>query len=214
MTATITQNETKPHDLIIAELAQRYGREGYTVTISPHKEELPEFLHPFHPDIVAIRPDRSVVVEVRSKGKVRRSDYWREMQAATEAHDWHLELIVNSPAEEVESLSFGEIEVLSAQAQVLSANGASNAALLVLWSAIEAAGRLAMEKYNYPLPAAVSPRGWMITLYSNGLLDKEIYDVLLVLSEKRNRIAHGYHASVTTDDINQLVNAIKDLLTE
>src|SRR5215211_5290741 len=81
------------------DIAEQYKQRGYKVTVSPRATQLPRFLSKFRPDMVAEGVDESVVIEVKSSGKVRGSDYWKELSKVVQQHPgWRLELVFNTPS--------------------------------------------------------------------------------------------------------------------
>lgn len=211
----ITNKGVQPERRRVQELADRYQAEGYDVLAEPSKEELPEFLRPFHPDLIALRPDRSVAVEVRAQDKIRRADYWREFASAVKSHpEWHLEVLIHAPQEDTgDSISQGEIENLLRRSAALTQQGEFNASLLLAWSAAEAAMRLVAEKYNVT-SLNFGPEALTSRLFSEGLLDRQDYDFLVACLRQRNAVAHGFRQTVTADDLVHLQNVIQNLLTE
>ena len=198
----------------VQEVASRYEADGYDVIIEPSPNELPGFLRPFHPDIIAVRPGRSVAVEVRSLNKIRRADYWREFAEAIEhAPQWHLELISGSEEPEAEALSQTEIRSLLHESEQIEQSGVLNASLLIAWSAAEAAMRVVLERYNIAA-SDVRPAALISRSFTDGLLGREDYDFLLYCMQKRNAIAHGFRQDVTVEDSIKLRKIIQALLDE
>jgi uncharacterized protein YutE (UPF0331/DUF86 family) len=66
------------------------------------------------------------------------------------------------------------------------------AALLVAWSAAEAAMRLASKNHEIELPD-FRPSTVISRLYSDGLLERDEYDFLLDCMRVRNAVAHGFY---------------------
>lgn len=50
----------------LLELGREYRKLGYQVVLEPQREQLPAFLAPFQPDMLAWNDAESVVVEVNS----------------------------------------------------------------------------------------------------------------------------------------------------
>lgn len=179
------------------------------------KDELPDFLRRFHPDLIAVGPDRSVVVEVKAPGKVRRSDYWREIAEAVRSHQgWHLEIVPNGSAEpQEESISEEEIRGQLARSAALAEAGDLGASLLIAWSSAEAALRLIAERFDVSV-SNLSPQSLINRLFSDGLMDREDYDVLVALMRTRNAVAHGFRQQVTREDLARLREVVHHLLAE
>ena len=65
----------------IQSIAEDYKKRGYSVTIAPSVNRLPNFLRKFRPDIVAEGPNESIVIEMKSSARVRGTDYWRRLSS-------------------------------------------------------------------------------------------------------------------------------------
>ena len=211
MTNSIVQQQPQTAQ----KLARRYQSEGYTVIVEPEKDELPEFLRHFHPDLVALRADRSVAVEIKSSRRVRRTDYWRELAQAVRAHQgWHLEIVTNGSSDpQEESISQAEIEARIDNSAALAAAGEIEASLLVAWSAAEAAMRLVAERYDVKI-SDLGPLSLMSRLVGEGFMDRQDYEFVAALSYKRNAVAHGFRQTITIEDLERLRGIVHTLLTE
>src|SRR5258706_2897286 len=176
-------------------IAEEYKQQGYVVTVSPPSKRLPEFLTKFKSDIVAEGPNESVVIEVKSASRVRGSDYWKELSSVVRKYrGWRLELVVNdtSPRQVPETINKQLINERLKEGQQLSEQGMLAAAVLLTWSAAEAAMRLASKNNEIELPD-FRPSTVISRLYSDGLLDRDEYDFLLDCMRVRNAVAHGFY---------------------
>ena len=85
-------------------VAQRYRDEGYQVVVRPAAEQIPPFIADFEPDLIAIRGNESVIVEI----KVNRMDLSSDHQISHLAEivnsrpGWRLDLVVLEPETTVE----------------------------------------------------------------------------------------------------------------
>ena len=197
--------------------AKRYEAEGYNVKLSPDASELPEALRGFHPDLIAIRPDRRVFFEMRLPGRVRRVDYWRELSEALQSlPGWYLELQTLQEPQFVEIGGKNEIQALQNQSRFLIDQGLNNAALLVSWAALEAAARHGQKQFapDEEVSIPLSSNRVVAQLYENGLLDRSDYDFLAGLARQRNAAAHGFQYAVQESDLNRMSEIVETLLTE
>jgi len=147
------------------------------------------------PDIVAEGPNESVVIEVKSPRRVRGTDYWKELSSVVQKHPgWRLELVVNdtSVARPPETISKELIRERIQEGQQLSEQGMLAAAVLVTWSAAEAAMRVASKNHEIELPD-FRPSTVISRLYSDGLIERDEYDFLLDCMRVRNAVAHGFY---------------------
>ncbi len=175
-------------------IAEQYKQRGYKVIISPPPQQLPGFLSRFSPDLVAEGPDDSVVVEIKSPGKTRGIAYWEELSKVVQQHPrWRLELVVNASSKRnlPENLNKELIKQRLLEGRRLAEEGMLAASLLITWSALEAAMRLAGKSHELDLP---DPRpGTVISrLYTGGALEREEYDFLLDCLRIRDTVAHGF----------------------
>jgi hypothetical protein len=203
------------HDKKVDQLANYYEAQGYKVVIEPSQGELPDFLRGFHPDLIAIKPDGNIVVEVSSTNKVRRVDYWRELaEMVNRQAGWSFELVLPPSSEpQAESLSEPEIREILKSSRTLASEGATEAGFLFVWSAVEAALRLLMERYNVETPDT-RPGTLIGRLYGDGLMEREDYASLTNYLLYRNSLVHGFRQSVTEEDIAQLQAIVERLLSE
>ena len=191
----MTSANTSTEESHLYDIAEEYKQRGYKVTISPPPNRLPKFLGNFRPDIVAVGPNESVIVEVKSSNKVRGTDYWRKLSSIVQQHPgWRLELVVNdaSRSQKQETINKELINERLQEGQQLSKQGMLAASLLITWSAAEAAMRLASKKYEIDLPD-LRPATVISRLYSDGLLERSEYDFLLDCMRLRNAVAHGFY---------------------
>ncbi|MCI0488772.1 MAG: hypothetical protein L0229_19450 [Blastocatellia bacterium] len=175
-------------------IAEEYKQRGYRVTVSPSPKRLPGFLSEFRPDIVAEGSDESVVIEVKSSGRVRGTDYWKKLSSVVQQHPgWRLELVVNdiSTRHTPETIDKELIEERLQEGRRLAEQGMLAASLLITWSAAEAAMRLASKSHEIELPD-LRPATVISRLYSDGLLERDEYDFLLDCMRIRNGVAHGF----------------------
>lgn len=177
------------------DIAEEYVQRGYKVTVLPSTSRLPKFLNKFSPDIVAESPNESVVIQVKSSNKVRDTDYWEKLSSVVREHPgWRLELVVNntSKSRRPETLNKAHIKERLQEGQDLSKKEMLAASLLITWSAVEAAMRLASKNHEIDLPD-LRPATVISRLYSDGMLERSEYDFLLESMNIRNAVAHGFY---------------------
>lgn len=178
----------------VYDIAEEYKQRGYRVTIEPTPKELPQFLSRFKPDVVAVGPDESVVIEVKSSNKLRGLNYWQELTEAIQQHPgWRFELVVDNATKRKlsETITSEQIKELVRDGRRLADEGMLRPALLILWSAAEAAMRLAGFEYEVDLPD-FRPATIISRLYTDGVLEREDYEFLMSCMRRRNSIAHGF----------------------
>jgi hypothetical protein len=88
------------------------------------------------------------------------------------------------------------------------------AALLVTWSATEAAMRRAAKKHRVDVPD-FRPATLITRLYTDGLLDREDYDQLMHYMRLRNTVAHGFREdALDASSVEQLSGLALRILQE
>jgi hypothetical protein len=182
------------HSRRVRDIAEEYRLRGYRVSIEPGPEALPDFLRPYRPEIVAEGEDESVVVEIRSPGTAREPDSLTELARTIQEHPgWRLDLVlVAGVARPVpEPIDRKAIYARLREGERLAESGMAEAALLITWSAAEAAMRWACVREEVELPDH-RPATLITRLYSDGLLDRADYDTLMRYMAMRNNVIHGY----------------------
>lgn len=183
----------------LLKVARDYEKRGYKVVIEPKDSDLPSFLADFHPDLIAHNETESVVIEIKTHSSLSKTRYIDELASILEDKpSWRFELIVANPKNKTlvdsdENQLLGETELIHRcnEAFKLFRSDHEEAAILLMWSALEAALRRIAEQEKISLekdyPAYVIKK-----LYSLGVLDKDQYKILHEGMEIRNAIAHGY----------------------
>jgi hypothetical protein len=185
-------------DRLLREIADDYIRQGYAVIIRPLIEDLPEFLHEFHPDLLVITPEEKIIVEVKGSDKPRPEGFFERLDKAIQSHPgWRHQFVLSNAREKelreafLPMLTEEEIEERLEAGQRLVEQGLLDSALLVTWGAIEGTLRrmASYEKLMIPNQGA----GALITvLYTEGSLSRADYDDLMRTREIRNRAAQGF----------------------
>ncbi|HXU36142.1 MAG TPA: hypothetical protein VN937_07230 [Blastocatellia bacterium] len=180
-------------DVRLYDIAEEYKNRGYKVTVSPPAKKLPKFLSRFRPDLVAEGAHESVVVEVQSPSRKRGSDYWTALSDVLQKHPgWRLDLVLNGASERPpKTIDEQLVRTRLDEGRSLAEQGMLAASLLITWSAIEAAMRLACSRNDVELPdlrtATVITR-----LYTDGVIEREEYDFLVKSMRVRDKVAHGF----------------------
>ena len=79
-------------------LAREYRDRGYEVMDASDASAFPPFLHDFHPDLVATRPDDRVVVEIKQAGSLKGSNKLTALARRVAQEDgWRLEVVTVAP---------------------------------------------------------------------------------------------------------------------
>jgi REase_AHJR-like protein len=189
----MASNVVRREEARLYDIAEEYKKRGYKVTVSPRAKELPKFLSGFKPDLVAERARESVVVEVPSPSRKRGSDYWTELSSVVQKHPgWRLDLVINgSPEQAPKTMDGRSVLKRLEEGRRLAEQGMLAAALLIIWSAAEAAMRFASKQNEIDLPD-LRPATVITRLYTDGVIEREEYDFLLESMRMRDTVAHGF----------------------
>jgi uncharacterized protein YutE (UPF0331/DUF86 family) len=190
-------DKSSREEIRITEIANEYRRKGYRVTICPSRNELPNFLSNYRPDIVVEDEKESVVIEVKSHQDLPNNQQICRMAEIVGAQPrWRFELVVTNPkgSTSVSSESrLPNIEELSRRlkkARRLVRSGDYEAAISIAWSAAEGLLRLIGKAENIALDRQSS--SYVIKkLYSLGLVDNSSYQELSDIYKIRNSVVHG-----------------------
>ena len=182
-------------------LAEEYRRRGYEVIETPSQEQLPDFLSGYHPDLLIRKGEEAIVVEVKSRASLAQDPYIRELARLLHTKpNWNFELVVVSEGEQWRdpkgARPFAREDILGsieAAEQLLEA-GFSEAALLLAWSAVEAAVRLLTEEEHIMLDR-LTPLYILKQALMNGVISRDEYRVLTKIMEYRNALIHGFKPS-------------------
>lgn len=206
----------RTEDVRLYDIAEEYRNRGYKVTVSPPANKLPKFLSRFRPDLVAEGARESVVVEVQSPNRKRGSDYWTTLSDVLQKHPgWRLDLILNGASERPpKTIDEQLVRTRLDEGRSLADQGMLAASLLIIWSAAEAAMRLACKQNEVELPdlrtATVITR-----LYTDGVIDREKYDYLLKSMRMRDTVAHGFERQrIRPGSLRRLEEIALNLLAE
>jgi hypothetical protein len=200
-------------------IADEYRNKGYEVILQPDSSQLPEFLHPYQPDLIAQMGEETIIIEVKSRRSLAQAPWVREMaRSILEKEGWKFELVLVgseaeiSVSEKAHPLNEKEIFQSLEQAQELFEAGFTGASLLQAWSATEAGLRLLAQREGleaYP----TSPAQLVKSLVTEGVISRAEYELLTDVMNLRNALAHGYNVEdYDSAIVTQLINVVFHLL--
>ena len=166
----------------------RYEADGYSVSL----EERLLIPGGFTADAVARRDDETVVIEVRSAdlSDRDRNRLDRLAQIVTAQAGWRVDIVTYQP--EAPQPDPGREDVIRRVEEARQVAGASaDAAMLLIWSAIEGALLRLSEQRGLGPVRSVPPRTLIHKLTVDGVLSDEQATRLDDLALMRNDIAHG-----------------------
>lgn len=200
-------------------VADEYRSRGYEVIHTPGKDQLPDFLREFRPDLIVRKGDESIVVEVKSRRTLSQNPQIREMaRILGEKKDWKLDLFLVGIGEDAQFTEgvqpFCEEDVLQGteQAKTLLDAGFPEASLLYAWSVAEAAIRLIVQKEEITV-RSLTPLYMIKALATEGVISKDEYEQLMSVVRTRNAVAHGYRMTEYNPEIVEtLIHTTRKLL--
>ena len=214
----MSANEPLSERTVLARAKRNLEREGYTVALEPEPESLPEFLRGFRPDAIAHRGDEHVVIEVKSSAASSTPHHLRALADEIIRHPgWRLQIVLAGyPDEEKlplpERLTPADIQSHLSSARQIFSEGARGAALLLLWSVLEAVACQKLAEIGVDRRGPLVPISMLKDLTSFGFMEQEQYDRLKGLVSLRNAAAHGNPAvSIDKVDFDYLDRYIRSL---
>jgi hypothetical protein len=202
----------------IERIAEEYRSKGYNVLIEPSGPDLPQFLGDQHPDLIALRGDERLVIELKSPPSKAEPERIRGLAERVEKEPgWKFVLISPGPAEgifpgeQLPLLSAPEVEQHLRYASRLVGSGHQEAALLLAWAAIEGQLRALAQQEEISLPRPDTPT-LLRQLVSLGLVDREQHRRLTEAYKARSTVAHGFRPQTELDPaIHALIELSKEL---
>ena len=200
---------------VIAKVAEDYRRRGYDVDVSPSSSALPQFLSGFQPDVIARNDSESVVIEVKVGTRTSVAERLRDVaQRVNRQPGWRVSLVFVNPDQpdqvsEAQPESLSRLQERIRNAEDLLRTNHSEAAFLLLWSALEGILRLLGQRAQLPLEN-LPPSTLIRELYSAGEISREQFEWLMSLLPIRDRLVHGFGTQepIDAEHLLQLVRAL------
>ncbi len=204
----------------LLKLAEEYRHKGYEISFHPNPEDLPDFLRNYRPDMIALREEEKVIIEVKSRSSLNSSSaqYLQSLAQVIEQHPgWRFELVMTNPEDVVYSakiegsLQENEIKTgLKIASQLLEKHPVS--AILYSWSLTEATFRLVAEQEVLSL-SRFTPSYLINKLATEGIISQSDYQLLISSLSLRNAVAHGFKTTqITQDSVAKLIKITRQLL--
>lgn len=77
-------------------IAEDYRIQGYDAKVQPHREDLPDFLDSFEPDLIVSGQGETIVVEVKTRRELNSVPFPEPLEAALQNRPgWRFELVIN-----------------------------------------------------------------------------------------------------------------------
>ena len=185
----------------VASVAERYQQRGYQVAFEPDPSLLPKEAKSLHPDLLATKGDEHVIVEVKYQQNLlgypalmRLADVVRSIPG------WRLDVVVLEQPKrhfEAQPLSVKDAKRrLEAADRVAEGTADYAAALLLLWTAVEAILRDQVKKQSDDSLTSTSrlPK----IAYSLGVIGSQDVETAEWMTRIRNDVVHGRSESSVT----------------
>jgi uncharacterized protein YutE (UPF0331/DUF86 family) len=177
--------------VVLERLVPDLKSQGYDVFVHPNKQMVPSFLEPYTPDIIALRDDKNLVIEIKHR-KGRAENALRDLATRFEGQSrWEFRVVWVNPSETQDELALQSPEAISARLKEISClldAGFVESAMLTSWATFEAIGRKLMAgEFSRPQ----TPGRLVQVLAREGYITPDEADVLRELAEMRTRFIHG-----------------------
>lgn len=199
---------------ILETLKQSYEEKGYIFYMYPTKEIVPSFLGSYLPDAIAKGDDEKIVIEVKQSRDSLPSDRLKEISSLFENNkEWSLRIFFANEVERKNVVPPSRESVLTGlnEAEQIAAAGHNRAALLLAWSAFEAAVN------SYHQQSDIEVRSKTVTaaleeLERDGVISFDTTRKLRSLQNLRNEISHGdWSTDVADSQIRVLADTVRSL---
>ena len=201
-------------------LAEKYRSNGYTVEIEPDLNHIPFNLNGYRPDMIAIKEDTKLIIEVKLKIQRVSVEYLQAIaQLISEHQGWRFVVVTPDDVENGCFLNtqenyptWSELSKKVTQIPLIIDSIGNAASLVYIWGLVEVVLR------RYAVDSSIPVENFPFTrmakhLYSIGELSIDELNLLLTIYTSRNKVAHGYNTEITRDTLNQLVNFINKVLS-
>ena len=201
---------------LVRKTAEEYRTKGYEVSV----ESPLDFLPGFRADLVVRKDDEAKVIEVKSRASLAASPRIRELaQIIDSKPGWSFELILVGEPEKLDSPegahAFERENILrrTEEAQKLLESGYSEAALLLAWSACEAAARLMVTEQGVPDTGITTPGYVFDQATFLGVVSRDEYRHLTDVQKYRNAIVHGFsHDDFSDELVTDLIETVQRMM--
>ncbi len=203
--------------VVLESVIPQLEADGYRVIVQPQAKILPEFMRGYRPDAVALRADKKIAIEVKSRAPLK-ADKLSSFEALFAAHpDWEFRILYAPPLRS-DTEAYTTVPSASTLEQMLDSISKAEKqfgpvpVLLTAWSVFEAAARaLKPSEFERPQPSA----RLVEIMASEGYLTPKEADQARALGQIRNRAAHGdLSVPITDDELEEFVGVVRGLVTQ
>jgi uncharacterized protein YutE (UPF0331/DUF86 family) len=150
-------------------------------------------------ELLARRGNENVVVQIKKTREDVEADpgIARRAEVIGKHPGWRFDLVVLNEGDSIRRITRGarepsnyEIDEAIANAESLLSVGQTRAALIIAWATLEAAMRKVCSNCELYMPKT-TPTELIRTLYGNGILSREEFDLLRDGYRLRSEVVHG-----------------------
>lgn len=201
--------------VLLERLVPDLESQGYDVFVHPNKQIVPPFLGAYIPDLIALRDDKNLVIEIKHRSG-RAEAALEEVVKRFEGQDrWEFRIVWINPNDSQDGLTLQSRETISTRLKEISlllGAGFANSAMLLAWATFEAIGRKLMPK-EFARPQ--SPGRLVQVLAQEGHITPDEGDVLRQLVNLRNRFIHGeLTVAISRPQVESFVKILSSLANE
>ncbi len=206
-----------PEYILARQKAEEYRSKGYDVA-----ENSPlDFLPGFFADLVVRKDDEVKVIEIKSRASLAAKPKIRDLAMVIDSQPgWTFELLLVGEPEKLDapemSDAFQRESILQrvGEAETLLELGYPEAALLLAWSACEAAARLAVSEYEVPDAGMTRPEFVLDQAAFLGIVSRSEYNHLQDVQKYRNAIVHGFsHKGFESQLVTDLTETVRGIVS-
>lgn len=202
--------------LLARKTAEEYRRKGYDVAL-----DVPlDFLPGFRADLLVRKPNEVKVIEVKSRSSLAANPKIKQLARVVDSKPgWSFELLLVAEPERLDSpegsRSFDRGHVLQRieEAEKALASGMPEAALVLAWSACEAATRVLVTDQEESSPDINAPGYFLDQAVFLGIVSREEHRRLAKARKYRNAIVHGFSHDAFGDElVSDLIEAVRRMI--
>jgi len=198
--------------VVLERLVPDLKSKGYDVFVHPGKQLLPPFLGAYVPDIIALREDKNLVIEIKHRSG-RADNFLKDLAKRFEGQNrWEFRVVWVNPSETQDGLAPQSREAIMARLKEISElldAGFVEPAMLTSGATFEAIGRKLMSK-EFSRPQ--TPGRLIQVLATEGHITPDEADALRELADMRNRFVHGeLSVAMTRPQIEPFVKILSSL---
>lgn len=208
----------REHERAVLQIVKSLEDDGYAVIREPTQNHFPFDLEGYTPDLLAVKGQERLVIEVKIRGSAATFDRYKALIQKIESNPgWRflIKNIVDTPAlVNTQSSQISDPDSIRAyleKAQSVARTGAPEMAIPYIWNAIIALLRLEAKKLGLDT-GGLTDRSLVNQLYSMGGISQENHERLLNWNQVRNSIVHAMSTSVAEKDVEEMTHFAFSLL--